>query len=122
MFTLRGPAGRSGPVIAVDVSLHGAVAATANEAGRMWDLRTRQEVRRHAARVPEDVAWSTDGSQLAVGSRQGEIRIADRTGKVSQVCALVKGHRIAAEQFGPGRPCSPPRPFRWKLPRPEPSG
>jgi WD40 repeat protein/DNA-binding SARP family transcriptional activator len=101
-FTLRGPAGSSGPVIAVDVSRHGAVAATANEAGRTWDSTTRQEM---FAVTPaggtEDVAWSADGSQLAVGSTQGEIRIADRTGKELKVLRVAEGHRIAAVQFSP---------------------
>jgi WD40 repeat protein/DNA-binding SARP family transcriptional activator len=118
-FTLRAPAGSSGPVIAVDVSRHGAVAATADEAGRTWDLRTRQEM---FAVTPaggtEDVAWSTDGSQLAVGSTQGEIHIADRAGKELKVLRVVEGHRIAAVQFSPdGRllaaatiPMEPPQP------------
>jgi WD40 repeat protein len=101
-FALRGPAGSSGPVIAVDVNRHGAVAATANEAARTWDLRTRQEM--FAVTPPggtEDVAWSTDGSQLAVGSTQGEIHIANRTGKELRVLRVVEGHRIAAVQFSP---------------------
>jgi WD40 repeat protein len=100
--TLRGPAGSSGPVIAVDVSPHGAVAATANEAGRTWDLRTRQEM--FAVTPPggtEDVAWSTDGSQLAVGSTQGEIRITDRAGTELERLRVGEDRRIAAVQFSP---------------------
>jgi WD40 repeat protein len=101
-FTLRGPAGSHGPAIAVDVSRHGLVTATADEAGRTWDLRTRKEA--FTVESPggtEDVAWSADGSLLAAGSLQGEIRIADRTGKELQRLRLAERHRIAAVQFSP---------------------
>jgi WD40 repeat protein/serine/threonine protein kinase/DNA-binding winged helix-turn-helix (wHTH) protein len=101
-FTLRGPPGSDGPAIAVDVSRRGAVAATASEVARTWDLVSRKET--FTVKSPggaEDVAWSADGSLLAVGSMRGEITIVDRTGKELAVLRIPERHRIAAVQFSP---------------------
>jgi WD40 repeat protein/serine/threonine protein kinase len=101
-FTLHGPAGSSGPALAVDVSRHGLVTATAGEVGRTWDLKSRNEAFTVASPGgSEDVAWSADGSTLATGTLQGEIRITDRTGKQLQRLRVNQRHRVAAVQVSP---------------------
>jgi WD40 repeat protein len=101
-FTLRGPPGSEGPALAVDVSRHGAVAATAAPVARTWDLASRNETFALESRGgAEDVAWSADGSLLAVGSFEGKITIADRSGKGLAVLRTPERDRVAAVRFSP---------------------
>jgi WD40 repeat protein/serine/threonine protein kinase/DNA-binding winged helix-turn-helix (wHTH) protein len=101
-FTLRGPPGSEGPALAVDVSRHGAVAATAAPVARTWDLASRNETFALESRGgAEDVAWSADGSLLAVGSFEGRITIADRSGKGLAVLRTPERDRVAAVRFSP---------------------
>jgi WD40 repeat protein/DNA-binding SARP family transcriptional activator len=75
--------GRSGDhVIAVDVSPDGRLIATAGfEAPvRVWDAATKQEVFTGHGR--EDVAWSPDGTLLAMASAGGATAIVDRSGNL----------------------------------------
>ena len=99
-FKLRGPPG--GAAIAVDVSRLGAVTATAGETARTWSLATRKEL--FSVPTPggaEDVAWSRDGSLLAVGTFQGEVTITDRDGKELKLLRIPERDRIGAVQFSP---------------------
>jgi WD40 repeat protein/DNA-binding SARP family transcriptional activator/tRNA A-37 threonylcarbamoyl transferase component Bud32 len=101
-FTLRGPRGSAGPVIAVAASRRGLVAATAGRTVPVWDV-TSQKLR-FTVTSPggaEDVAWSDDGSLLAVGGLAGEARVTDSTGKERAVLHERAGDRVAAVAFSP---------------------
>jgi WD40 repeat protein len=114
------PASRSthGPVLAIDVSRDGMAAATTGDSARVWDLATGERV--FAVASPEgadDVAWSADGSLLAIAKGSGGVEIVDRTG--THVVSLIHpDSRVAAVRFSPdGRflatarlPLGPPNP------------
>jgi WD40 repeat protein len=97
----RAPRSTPDPVVAIDVSRDGLAAATTGNAARVWNLGTGQRV--FAVASPggaDDVAWSADGSLLAIANGSGGIEIVDRTG--THVVSLIHpDSSVSAVQFSP---------------------
>jgi WD40 repeat protein/DNA-binding SARP family transcriptional activator len=101
-FTLPGPEREpAAPMYGVDAGRDGAVAATAGDIARVWDLKSRARLVDLAAPGAEDVDWHPEGGLLAIASFEGPVRIVDRSGKERASIAQPSGFLPTAVRFSP---------------------
>jgi WD40 repeat protein len=93
-----------GPGYAVDTGPGGVVAVTAGDTARAWDLSRRKLIFSvPASGGASDVAWSRDGSLLAVGGFDGGVTITGRTGRQRAALFEVGARRVTNLEFSPDR-------------------